>query len=266
MDTPTQPLYLLQITDPHLKASEDGELMGMRTHDSLNAVLAHVRAHHPEPDGVLATGDLSQDGSLTSYKHFQARMGQFACPVYWLAGNHDNVAVMQRLIGGTPAAQKRLISHGWQLLFLDSSVPDRVHGMLSDSELAFLDQSLAEYPDHHALVCLHHHPVPISARWMNAIGLRNPQALFDCLAGHPQVRGLLWGHIHQQLDEVHRGLRLMATPSTCVQFRPGSEQFSLDDRPPGYRWLRLYPDGHIDTAVERIAPGNFGLDLKSGGY
>lgn len=266
MDTPAQPLYLLQITDPHLKADPGGELMGVRTHDSLDAVLEHVRAHHPAPDAVLATGDLSQDGSLTSYQHFQSRMTQFACPVYWFAGNHDSVPVMQSLVSGTPSGQRRLISHGWQLLFLDSSVPSRVHGVLKDSELAFLEQSLKEYPDHHALVCLHHHPVPISARWMNAIGLRNPNALFNCLAGHRQVRGLLWGHIHQQLDDVHRGLRLMATPSTCVQFRPDSEHFSLDDQPPGYRWLRLYPDGHIETAVERIAPQDFGLDLKSDGY
>lgn len=240
--------------------------MGMRTRDSLDAVLAHVLTHHPEPDAVLATGDLSQDGSEASYRHFQSRMGQFRCPVYWFAGNHDQVPVMQKLIAGTEAAQKRLIRQGWQLLFLDSSVPDQVHGYLSDNELDFLDRSLAEYPHHHALICLHHHPVPVSARWMNPIGLRNAQALFDCLAPHDQVRGLLWGHIHQQLDDMHHGLRLMATPSTCVQFRPKSDHFSLDDRPPGYRWLKLHPDGHIDTAVERTAHQDFGLDLQSGGY
>jgi Icc protein len=42
---------------------------------------------------------------------------------------------------------------------------------------------------------------------------------------------------------------MMSTPSTCFQFVPGRDDFAIDDRPPGYRWLHLYPDGRIDTRV-----------------
>jgi Icc protein len=44
----------------------------------------------------------------------------------------------------------------------------------------------------------------------------------------------------------------MSTPSTCIQFKPGSKTFALDDLPPGYRRLDLHADGNIDTAVERL--------------
>jgi Icc protein len=42
---------------------------------------------------------------------------------------------------------------------------------------------------------------------------------------------------------------MLSTPSTCSQFLPNSDDFGMDDRPPGYRWLHLYADGAIDTDV-----------------
>jgi Icc protein len=45
------------------------------------------------------------------------------------------------------------------------------------------------------------------------------------------------------------GVRYMATPATCAQFKPRSDDFALDDKPPGYRVLELMPDGSIATEV-----------------
>jgi len=77
----------------------------------------------------------------------------------------------------------------------------------------------------------------------------NGAELLTRLADHRQVRAVVWGHIHQPYDQRRGHLRLMGTPSTCVQFLPGSTQFALDASPPGYRWLWLEPDGSLDTAV-----------------
>jgi Icc protein len=30
------------------------------------------------------------------------------------------------------------------------------------------------------------------------------------------------------------------------------EEFALDDKPPGYRWLELYPDGVLETGIEWV--------------
>ena len=46
----------------------------------------------------------------------------------------------------------------------------------------------------------------------------------------------------------------MATPATCFQFGPGSQDFSLDTAAPGYRWITLHADGDISTQVVRV-PG-----------
>ena len=266
MGTPADVLHVLQITDPHLLGDAEGRLLGVKTRDTLDAVLEHVKQHYGQPDVVLATGDISQDGSDASYAFFRERTAFFECPVFWFAGNHDVVPVMEQAVRGTRATERRFRSHGWQFIFLNSSVPGQVHGYLGKQELQMLDRYLSERPDEHALVCLHHHPVEIGASWMNAIGLRNHEAFFEVLERHPQVRGIVCGHIHQNLDQEIHGRRMLASPSTSIQFLPDSHEFSVDSVPPGYRWLELYPDGHIETGVERIEDDDFGLDLDSSGY
>ena len=70
----------------------------------------------------------------------------------------------------------------------------------------------------------------------------------------------------QLLMKLHNNVRLMSSPSTCIQFLPHSKGFAIDTATPGYRWLELYPDGRIETGVERIAdlPGE--IDMASCGY
>ncbi|MDB4542942.1 phosphodiesterase, partial [bacterium] len=80
------------------------------------------------------------------------------------------------------------------------------------------------------------------------------------------VRGVLWGHVHQEVDRLHNDVRLLASPSTCVQFAPGSPGFRADDQAPGYRWLDLHEDGTIATAVSRVRDVEFKVELDSGGY
>jgi Icc protein len=47
-------------------------------------------------------------------------------------------------------------------------------------------------------------------------------------------------------------VRLLATPSTCAQFLPHSEDFAVDPRPPAYRTLELTPDGTLNTNLHWV--------------
>lgn len=259
-------VLLLQITDSHLFAEQEGTLLGMNTAASLAQVMERVMAEQPHVDLMLATGDLSQDGTLESYRRFQAMTAAIEAPHRWLAGNHDEAAVMAEHFGHTDVMQPVIDIGNWRILLLDSSVSGSVPGWLADSQLELLERALNEAPDRHALVCLHHHPISIDCKWMEPIGLRNADAFLEIIDRYPQVRVLLWGHIHQHLDRERNGVRLLATPSTCVQFEPLSEDFSLDRIAPGYRWLRLQPDGSLDTGVSRVAGFEFAADFGGSGY
>ena len=259
-------VLLVQLTDGHLFANADGKLLGMNTHDSLQRVIERILDEQPQVDLILASGDLSQDGSLQSYQRFRQLHEQIPAPARWFAGNHDELPAMQAACAGSDLLQPVTDLGNWRIILLDTSIPGAVPGHLSAAQLALLSTALSDAGERHVLVTFHHHPVSIGCRWMEPIGLRNPDALFAVLDGFPQVRALLWGHIHQEFDQLRNGVRLLASPSTCVQFAPGSEEFQVDQEAPGYRWLRLYADGRLETAVSRVVGIRFEVDYSIKGY
>lgn len=260
------PVLLVQLSDSHLVAEADGAMFGLNTRQSLAQVVSQVQLEQPHIDLLVATGDLSQDGTLASYQAFAQATAGIAAPMRWLPGNHDEPAVMQQAAQGTQWLEPVVDIGAWRVTLLDSAIAGSAAGHLADEQLQLLERSLAEAPHKHHLVCLHHHPVSIDSSWMEPIGLRNRHALFELLARFAQVRGVLWGHVHQEIDRQAHGVRLLASPSTCIQFLPRSEDFALDDRAPGYRWLRLMPDGQIETGVSRLADFSFTPDLDAAGY
>ncbi len=259
-------LRIIQITDSHLRKEPEGVLLGMNTRDSLDAVLELIRNRQETPDLVLATGDLAQDGSAEAYRCFAQKMSMFSCPVVWFSGNHDDPEVMAKTVEDRDAFTKVKKMGSWKFIFLDSSVREKVHGELSEEDLDLLARELARDQDLHVAVCFHHHPVTVNSKWIDTIGLKNRESLFAILDRYSHVRLILWGHIHQEFDQVRNNVRLLATPSTCVQFKPLSREFAVDDQAPGYRWLRLDSEGGVETAVVRADHIDFVVDLSSKGY
>lgn len=262
-----QPLRILQFTDTHLYAEEEGALLGINTQESLRAVLELAQRRHWPTDLVLATGDLTHDASAQAYGRFVQLLEPLGLPVYCLPGNHDEALALRRHLNSAQVqAPAQVLQEHWQLCLLDTALPGSEGGHLATHELERLQEQLQAHPDRHTLICLHHQPVLMGSAWLDSMAVDNADELFGVLDQHPQVRGILWGHVHQDFDQWRDDVRLLATPSTCIQFAPGSEDFALDDQPPGYRWLHLYPDGRIDTGVERLAEMPGGLDMGSGGY
>jgi len=109
--------------------------------------------------------------------------------------------------------------------------------------------------------------VDINCKWLDEQRLKNAEAFFTIVDRHDNVRGILWGNIHQHIDQLRGGVQLMATPSTCIQFAPYSENFQLDNQSPGYRSLELHANGQIKTAVYRVEGYPVNIDLQdSTGY
>jgi Icc protein len=185
----------------------------------------------------------------------------------WLPGNHDDRAAMEAA-GGSHRLPGTILAGNWQLVMLDSQVPGEVGGELGAVELAHLKACLEEAAAAglHVLICLHHQPVTIGCGWLDEQMVADAADFFAVVDEFDCVRGILWGHVHQEVDTVRSDVRLLASPSTCVQFAPGCENFKADDKPPGYRWLDLAPDGGIATGVSRVGDVTFEVDLESGGY
>ncbi|HCK81006.1 MAG TPA: metallophosphoesterase [Candidatus Competibacter sp.] len=252
MPATATPLRIVQITDLHLKTEPGSLLWGADVDAGLNAVLAHVRRRNPAPDLVLATGDLVGDEPL-AYHRLRGLLETLGPPVYCLPGNHDFPAAMaQALRGGRVRRERYLASGNWQLVLLDSSFPGSPVGHLARGELGLLDTALATRPDLHTLVCLHHNPSPVGTAWLDTMTVTNGEALFAILERHPRVRAVTCGHIHGEYAGRRGAIQLLATPATSVQFKPNTPDPQVDNLPPGYRWFELYPDGTLQTGVERV--------------
>lgn len=261
-------LRVVQLTDTHLCREPGGKLLGMDTDRSLQAVIDQVKAERPAVDLLLATGDLSDQGAASAYLRLQDYFAQLTPNHFWLPGNHDEQAAMAANAGQALHLAPELRVGRWQILMLNSQVPGEVGGELGSAELARLDRALAAAAEQgmYSLVCLHHQPVPIGCAWLDEQMVSDAAAFFAVLERFSGVRGVLWGHVHQQLDRRRDNIALMASPSTCVQFAPGSEDFKADPAPPGYRWLDLFEDGSLATGVSRVRGMTFEVDLDSGGY
>ena len=260
-------LHLLQITDTHLFSDREKDLLGIKTVKSFEAVVQHATKYSPLCHAVLSTGDLSQDHSAQSYLDFSTQIKALNMPCYWLPGNHDMQSVMLPSLLQEGFAQTRLIiSDFWQIILLDSQISGVPHGRLSDQQLDFLDQALSEHSDKYTLICVHHHILPVGSAWLDQHILKNNKQFLALIENHENVRGVLSGHVHQTGDFVKNGVHFMTTPSTCIQFKPNSDDFAMDDSAPGYRYLSLTQNGDIETKIERIEQGAFTTDKNAKGY
>ncbi|WP_196161347.1 3',5'-cyclic-AMP phosphodiesterase [Reinekea sp. G2M2-21] len=257
---------LVQITDPHLHATQEGTLLGMNTENSLKLIVDQIRQEVSDIDLIIATGDIAQDSSVQAYKNFLRFIDPLNAPMRWIPGNHDSRANMTEAVQGLDHAEPVYVLGDWVVVMLDSIVPERVYGNLAKDQLDILEQALSQYPDKYILVTLHHHPISMHSRWIDQIGVRNRDALTDLLKQHSNVRAVVCGHVHQESDELVNGVRFMSTPSTCVQFKPKSQDFGIDSLGPGFRKLILNPDGTIDTTVSRIEGVDFEIDYSQKGY
>jgi len=263
-DTESKPLRIVQITDTHLYSDPDGRLLGLNTRHSLELVIDLV-LNTQQPDLVVASGDLTHDGSQKAYQHVQDCFRRIGAPIYCLPGNHDEAATLNACMNNDPFLSVHSTRiRNWHMLFLDSTVAGSEDGHLGESELDALDAALDSSPDLPALIWLHHQPVPIGSRWLDSMAIDNPQAFFDITDRYTQVRAIVWGHVHQLFEQQRNGVQLLATPSTCIQFQPGSEEFAVELVPPGYRWLELYPDGSFRTGIDRLQeiPGEINPDAR----
>lgn len=263
---PTGTLHVLQLTDTHLYADPVGTLLGVNTMESFQRVICHFRDVHWPIDLLLATGDLVHDASPGGYAAIGRTLAGFGVPVFCLPGNHDAPAAMREHLTGKDIRTDTVVDHGdWRFVMLDSVIPGEEGGHLAADQLRQLDAALRD-TDRHVLVCMHHQPVAVGSAWIDTMAIDNPDALFEIIDRHDNVRGLLWGHVHQTF-EAHRGpVRLMASPSTCVQFAPLIDQFKVDEEPPGFRLLALLPDGSIESEVVRTEDIPHGLEVTSLGY
>lgn len=237
------PTILVQLSDPHIV--ERGRLLLERidTAALLAQAVAAIQAMPMPATAVVLTGDLADGGAEPQYRHLRELLAPLVCPWYLIPGNHDDRDTLRRCFAdrsgciGTlapaenagPAFIQYAVDVGpLRLVTLDTLVVGAPHGELCERRLAWLDTTLCAAPSTPTVVALHHPPFSTGIAHMDEMGLLvGAPALEALVRRHPQVEGLICGHLHRSIQARFGGSVAMTAPSTAHQIlldlRPASD-------------------------------------------
>lgn len=245
---------LVQVSDPHLLENPEESHRSVNTSTTFERVLSKAQALIGQSDAVLLTGDVAQDEAAATYARLrQSWVDSWVgphTPVWCVPGNHDAPVLMSSELQYPPF---HWLGHhqlgNWEIVLLDSRNPGKASGLLGEEEIQRLGTVLAASDAEHVLVVLHHQPITLGHTWLDSVGLQDRDALFELIHDDKRVRAVVFGHIHHVVDRMERGIRYLGCPSTGAQFTPHRTDFEVDQRPPGFRTLTLYPSGTLTTSV-----------------
>jgi Icc protein len=249
---------LAHLSDPHLRSGP----LGSAPAHGLHLALARVLALDPRPDRVVITGDLADRGDPGSYAQLAQLLERYPLPVHLTTGNHDDRAALESAFGGTPHLGDRcrdVVDGDATLVVLDSlddrPGTDHVSGWLGEEQLAWLDDVLQTRRDRPAVLALHHPPAPIGVPFLDAMRLRDADALAAVVARNPQVVRVLAGHVHRPVTTGFAGTTVTTAPSTFRQstltLRAGAPMGYLDE--PTAFLLHLVDDGGCISHVVPVS-------------
>lgn len=249
-----QPFLLAQITDSHLLAQTTAQLRGCNPWQSFTAVVKE--AMQCQPDGLLLTGDLAEQGEAEAYEHLVDSIKPLQLPIYWLPGNHDHRPNLQRVFHQLPMGQgvTAVDLGAWQLILLNSVLPQAKfgEGYLSDQQLHQLQGYLRQSPHHPTLIALHHHPIPVGIDWVDMMQVQNADNFLSLIEPFPHVKLVVFGHIHHEFQQERaKGISFYGCPSTCLQVI--SLELGVVEEQPGFRLIWLHGDGGYRTEVRRVS-------------
>jgi len=244
-------MRLIQLTDIHLGNYPHALVNNFPVYKSFLKVLNSAIKH--QPGHLILTGDLSNDGDLESYQLLESILSTTDIPTTILYGNHDRpCALMHHRL------HKSFTLGNWQILCLNSVKHNAIwgEGVLSQAELQWLKDTLI-YSSQNTLIALHHHPIALSGKdlcWLNQIHLENGEEFLSIVSQFPQVKGIIFGHIHRAFSQQFGHFAVYGCPATCYQVSTISDD--KDSFCPGFRVIDLQPDGELFTQIVRL-PNTF---------
>lgn len=169
---------------------------------TLRAVIEAVAGIEPRPSFVAVTGDLTNHGDVASYRYLREMLSALDMPFVFALGNHDvrsgfHAGMLDRPEGDdTPYFHDTTID-GVHVIVLDTGVPGRIGGALTEPQFAFLDEALNRHPDMQKIVMMHHAPSigDDSGYQWERLGMDQSARLLSLIEGR-NVAGILTGHIH----------------------------------------------------------------------
>ena len=234
--------FIVQISDTHLLSARNEVFNGVMPYVNLKNVLEHVENLNEKPKLIILSGDNSQDGSVESYKLLKSLLDTIKTKYYIFPGNHDDINNMNKVFGfswDNESADSSVIFQNWHIYILNSSRHPKEAGELSKKQLDKFNSELLKYKDKPTIVFLHHQPVNVNSAWIDRLSLNNPNDFNNLVGKNTQIKAVLFGHIHHVFEKIVGKIFYASAPSTVYQVFSNREDFTIENRVPGYRLIEL---------------------------
>lgn len=259
-------MIIAQISDFHVTAGKRLAYRRVDTASALAAAVAQLNALEPQPDIVLATGDLVDLGTPEEYACLRELLAPLKAPMFAIPGNHDERNAFGAAFnaeGYLPQARSTLdyTVEEWpvRIVALDTVVVGAAHGALAGEQIAWLNGRLSEQSDRPTIVALHHPPFVTGIGHMDEIRLlAGAEALGAVIENHPQVERVICGHLHRAIQVRWHGTIASSAPSTAHQVvldlrEGGPSTFAME---PASFQLHLWREGQ-GMISHTVAIGRF---------
>ena len=200
-------------------------------------------------DGVIITGDISDDGSTASYSDAYDILKELHLPLLAIPGNHDLRQPMMSYFAKDIDIQSSEFfdwiyeTSDTVVIGLDTLVEGQKYGMLRSKSLNLLFKNLSQPSEKNIILAIHHPPINTGIPFMDEIGLKNSSELAECLDAADQPIRILCGHVHGIYQGTLGIHSVVTAPSTCTRF-------SFNRRVDGPKGFKLFPTGfaYLDSS------------------
>jgi 3',5'-cyclic AMP phosphodiesterase CpdA len=217
-------MLIAQITDLHVVEHNEKAYGGrVDSNALLKGAVDRLNRLSPQPDLIIATGDLADHGRPEEYHKLRELLAEVKAPIAVVIGNHDKREIFREELGHFEYLPKSGFLHyvletrPVRVIVLDSTSDHRHDGDFCDERAAWLEARLSEADSVPTVVALHHPPFDTGIKWMDGQGSGWAKPLIEVIARYPNIVRVICGHLHRPIFTEVAGCTVTVAPSTAHQ-------------------------------------------------
>ncbi|MHC4182637.1 MAG: metallophosphoesterase family protein [Planctomycetota bacterium] len=230
------PIKFVHITDTHVTfTGKNGTSLVEESFNIFRDVIDQVN-EMDDIDFILFGGDNinNTDPGTKGFDEFMKVMSSVRIPYFVQFGNREPSPIPPGVALSKEQYAEKMKGHGldignywWsvspapglRILGLDTSIIDHDNGEIPQTEIKWVREEVAKYPQDMIITLSHHLFLPTWGnkdipKWKKKYLLQNHQEINTILESTPQVKMCLTGHHHISKIQTVKGLHYIASPAT----------------------------------------------------
>ncbi|NER78200.1 MAG: phosphodiesterase [Leptolyngbya sp. SIO1D8] len=216
-------MIIAQISDLHVQPAGQKAYGIVDTNEFLRAAVEQLNRLKPQPDVVIATGDLVDESTEAEYWMLQEILEPLQAPLYFVMGNHDDRTAFRKVFNDLPYMptegfiQYVVDDYPVRLIVLDTLVDGEGYGNIDVERLAWLNTQLAKNANKPTIIFMHHPPFNTGIPGMDRIRCKGSEALAEVVSRYDCVKRVACGHLHRSIQTAWAGTIGSVAPSVAHQ-------------------------------------------------